>query len=138
MDVQRSTVASPGGGDLAVFERGVPGDANRTILCVHGWPDCHEVWDLVADRLAAAGDHVVTFDVRGVGASTPATVRRPYRITEMAADIDAVIASTSPARPVHLVGHDWGGAEGWEYVLSDASEGRVATYTSMSGPSLEH
>lgn len=123
---------------LAVFERGTARPDRPTVVMVHGWPDCHEVWDLVADRLHDAGHHVVTFDVRGVGASTPALVRRPYALEEMAADIDAVVDAVSPDRPVHLVGHDWGGVEGWEYVTSDACDGRVETFTTLSGPNLDH
>lgn len=123
---------------LAVYERGEPTADNRTVVMAHGWPDSHEVWDLVADRLAAAGDHVVTFDMRGVGESTEAMVPKPYELPKVAADIDAVVTATSPDRPVHLVGHDWGGVIGWEYVTGDACVGKVATFTTVSGPNLDH
>ncbi len=128
---------------LAVFERGESTPDRPTVVMVHGWPDSHEVWDLVADRLHAgsegeAGFHVVTFDVRGVGESTPAMVHKPYALDKMAADIGAVIDAVSPGRPVHLVGHDWGGVEGWEFVTSDAYDGKVETFTTVSGPNLDH
>lgn len=135
--MRRSTVVS-GTAALAVHERGEPSTDAATLVMVHGWPDSHAVWDLVAERLADDGFHVVTFDVRGVGASTPALVRRPYALDEMAADIGAVIEAVSPDRPVHLVGHDWGGVEGWEYVSTGACLGRVATFTTLSGPNLDH
>jgi pimeloyl-ACP methyl ester carboxylesterase len=44
----------------------------------------------------------------------------------------------SPDRPVHLVGHDWGSIQGWEAATSDALLGRLASYTSISGPPLDH
>lgn len=135
--MRRTTVAS-GTAELAVFERGAATPDNDSVVLVHGWPDSHAVWDLVADRLAARGHHVVSFDVRGVGASGPAMTHRPYRLTEMAADIDRVVAATCPDRAVHLVGHDWGGVEGWEYVSTDACLGRVSTFTTVSGPNLDH
>ena len=135
--VRRSTVLSKGAA-LAVYERNEPTADNQTLVMVHGWPDTHAVWDLVADRIAASGHHVVTFDVRGVGASTAAPVPRPYLLTHMAADITSVIEAVSPDRRVHLVGHDWGGVEGWERVAEPDAAGRVATFTTVSGPNLDH
>ena len=39
---------------------------------------------------------------------------------------------------VHLVGHDWGSLQGWEAVTTDHMAGRIASFTSMSGPCLDH
>ncbi len=135
--MKRSTVVS-GTAALAVFARGEPVPDRPTVVMVHGWPDSHEVWDLVADRLHTDGFHVVTFDVRGVGESTAALVHRPYTLDKMAADVGAVIDAVSPDRRVHLVGHDWGGVEGWEYVASAENAARVETFTTVSGPNLDH
>jgi pimeloyl-ACP methyl ester carboxylesterase len=122
---------------LRVHERGSAGDGRPTLVFTHGWPDDHDVWGLVADRLEDRF-HVVAFDVRGVGGSTPALTHKPFTLDKLAADIDAVIAAVSPDRPVHLVGHDWGAVQGWEVVQTPAFAERIASFTSLSGPCLDH
>lgn len=64
-----ATVTASDGVRLAVHEH--PGPAGApVILCVHGFPDDHRVWDRAAARLAAQGRfRVVTYDVRGSGGS---------------------------------------------------------------------
>ena len=122
---------------LQVYERGRASDDRPTILFTHGWPDDHTVWSLVADRLEDRY-HLVSFDVRGVGGSTAAVVHRPFTLDKLAADIDAVVATVSPDRRVHLVGHDWGAVQGWEVVQTPAFAERIASFTSVSGPCLDH
>lgn len=134
----KQSIVISGTAALAVFERGDPGGDRPAIVMVHGWPDSHEVWDPVADRLAEAGNHVVTFDVRGVGGSTAAMEYKPYAIDKMVADIASVIRATSPGRPVHLVGHDWGGVQGWELASDPAHCDLIETFTTVSGPNLDH
>ncbi len=119
------------GVELAVHERG----DGPTVLLVHGYPDTHAVWDGVAERLSARF-HVVTYDVRGAGASGRPAGREAYRLTHLVADMRAVIDAVSPGTPVHLAGHDWGSIQSWEAVC--AMPDRFASFTSMSGPCLEH
>lgn len=122
---------------LAVYERGKPGPDRATVVLAHGWPDSHAVWDLVADRLADRF-HVVSYDMRGVGRSAPALTPKPYTLDKLAADLDAVVTAVSPDRPVHLVGHDWGSVTGWEHLMTRAYDGHLASFTSLSGPNLDH
>lgn len=121
--------------DLAVFERGVEGAP--TIVLVHGYPDSHVVWDRVAAVLARTF-HVVAYDVRGAGASSTPASRDGYRIEELAADLRAVIDATSGDRPAHVVAHDWGSIQSWEAVTEERIAPRIASFTSISGPCLDH
>ena len=123
------------GVELAVFERGDP--ANPTVLLVHGFPDTHEMWDLVAGRLAERF-HVVAYDVRGAGASSAPRPTREYRMDLLLEDLAAVIDATAPGEQIHLVGHDWGSMQGWDAVCHPILEKRFASYTSMGAPALDH
>lgn len=136
-EIRERTVLS-GTSALAVYERGEAGPGRPTIVLAHGWPDSAAMWGPLADRLAASGNHVVTFDARGIGRSTPALVHRPYAIDRMADDIDAVARAVSPDRPAHLVGHDWGSVQMWEYVADPQRRPWAASFTSISGPCLDH
>ncbi|MER5883830.1 SDR family oxidoreductase [Streptomyces sp. NPDC001941] len=125
-----------GGIELCVVEMG---DADRpTVVLVHGYPDSKEVWSEVAARLAE-DFHVVLYDVRGHGRSTaPAPLRGGFTLEKLTDDFLAVVDAVSPDRPVHLVGHDWGSVQSWEFATVERTEGRIASFTSMSGPSLDH
>lgn len=125
-----------GGIELCVAELGDP--AQPTVVLVHGYPDSKEVWSEVATRLAEHF-HVVLYDVRGHGRSTaPQPLRGGFTLEKLTDDFLAVVDAVSPDRPVHLVGHDWGSVQSWEFVTVTRTQGRIASFTSMSGPSLDH
>ncbi|MFD5188333.1 SDR family oxidoreductase [Streptomyces sp. NPDC058357] len=125
-----------GGIDLCVVELGERG--RPTVVLVHGYPDSKEVWTDVARQLADQW-HVVLYDVRGHGRSTaPKPLRGGFTLEKLTDDFLAVADAVSPDRPVHLVGHDWGSVQAWEFVTVKRTEGRIASFTSMSGPSLDH
>ncbi|MFS4091777.1 SDR family oxidoreductase [Streptomyces sp. AF1A] len=125
-----------GGIELCVAELGDPG--RPTVVLVHGYPDSKEVWSEVAARLADRF-HVVLYDVRGHGRSTaPRPLRGGFTLAKLTDDFLAVVDAVSPDRPVHLVGHDWGSVQSWEFVTVGRTKGRIASFTSMSGPSLDH
>ncbi|WP_328763201.1 MULTISPECIES: SDR family oxidoreductase [unclassified Streptomyces] len=132
----RERRVSTGGIELCVVELG---EADRpTVVLVHGYPDSKEVWSEVAQRLAARF-HVVLYDVRGHGrSSAPVPLRGGFTLEKLTDDFLAVADAVSPDRPVHLVGHDWGSVQGWEFATVARTEGRIASFTSMSGPSLDH
>ncbi|MEU1404216.1 SDR family oxidoreductase [Streptomyces sp. NPDC005728] len=125
-----------GGVELCVAELGDP--EQPTVVLVHGYPDSKEVWSEVAVRLADRF-HVVLYDVRGHGRSTaPQPLRGGFTLAKLTDDFLAVADAVSPDRPVHVVGHDWGSVQSWEFVTVGRTEGRIASFTSMSGPSLDH
>lgn len=131
------------GVSLAVYEHG-PGMAGMggangeaTVLVVHGYPDDHTVWDGVVAELARRY-HVVSYDVRGAGASGEPEKREGYRLEQLTRDLVTVADAVSPGRPIHLLGHDWGSIQCWHAVTDSGLAGRFASFTSISGPSLDH
>lgn len=123
------------GVSLAVTEAGDP--QAPPVVLIHGYPDTAAVWAPVMARLADRF-HVIAYDVRGAGGSDAPRGRAAYRIDRLAADFAAVCAALAPDRPVHLVGHDWGGIQGWEFATSPPLRGRIASFTSIAGPALGH
>lgn len=131
------------GVELAVREQGEPGPDRPTVVLVHGYPDEQSMWDPVAALLVAAGLHVVTYDVRGAGASGVPDGVAGYRTERLVDDLAAVLDATLPSDTrAHLVGHDWGSVQLWDAVVAEADDprlrGRIASFTSISGPSLDH
>ncbi|MGH3866250.1 MAG: SDR family oxidoreductase [Pseudonocardiaceae bacterium] len=120
---------------LRVHESGARGAP--TVVCVHGYPDDHTLWDGVAAELAPHY-HLVCYDVRGAGQSGKPRERRAYRLDQLAQDLAAVVDAVSPDRPVHLLAHDWGAIQAWHALTGHWLSGRVASYTSISGPCLDH
>lgn len=139
LDWQRSTVRSAGV-DLAVFEAtasSTVSDDRPVLVLVHGWPDTHEVWRDVAADLA--GDlRVVTYDTRGFGASGRPREVSAYRIETLADDLYAVAAAVNPGGKVHVVAHDWGSIQSWEAMSRPAAADAFASFTTISGPCLDH
>ena len=126
---------------LSVTEYGDRGSATHALL-VHGFPDDQRMWEPVVEELPPEW-HVVTYDVRGAGRSTAPAGRAAYRTSQLVEDLIAVLDATVPAgQRVHLVAHDWGSVAGWDVLAAETwdprLEGRVASYTSASGPSLDH
>ncbi|GHF25540.1 hypothetical protein GCM10017786_69650 [Amycolatopsis deserti] len=128
-------VVSRDGTRIAVAEAGDP--VAPTVVCVHGYPDDRSVWDGVVARLADRF-HVVTYDVRGAGESDRPSRRAAYALDRLAEDLAAVLDEVSPDRPAHLLAHDWGSIQSWHAVTTDGLRGRIASFTSISGPSLDH
>ena len=130
----RRTVRS-NGVELAVVEAG---ERRRpTVVFVHGYPDTKELWDEVLERLGRRY-HLVAYDVRGAGESSRPRGTAAYDLARLGDDLEAVIAVVSPERPVHLVGHDWGALQGWEFVTLERFRGKLASFTAVAGPPLEH
>jgi pimeloyl-ACP methyl ester carboxylesterase len=127
-------VTSTDGVRIAVHEYGDP--QGPVLVAVHGFPDNHHVWDGLAAELSDF--RVVAYDVRGAGESDKPAGRAAYRMERLADDLAAVLDAVSPDAPVHLLGHDWGSIQLWQPLSEPRFAGRVATFTSISGPSFDH
>ena len=127
-------VTSTDGVRIAVHESGNP--TGLVLVAVHGFPDNHHVWDGVAEELADF--RVVAYDVRGAGESDKPAGRSAYRIDRLRDDLVAVLDAVSPDQPVHLLGHDWGSIQLWQPLREPQIARRVATFTSISGPSPDY
>lgn len=134
LEPQRITVQGDGV-RLATYQWG--NAKEPTLLLVHGYPDSHEVW-LPLVRELAADYRIIAYDVRGAGASEVPPRIRDYRLPRLANDLEAVIRALSPDRRVHLVAHDWGSIQSWEAVTEPRIQPLLASYTSISGPCLDH
>ncbi|MGC4935129.1 SDR family oxidoreductase [Gordonia sp. DT30] len=137
-------IVRSGAVELAVFEatRHVDGPETSsgadlpTVLLVHGWPDTHVVWDDVAADLSRDA-RVFAYDTRGMGDSNRPQPVSAYRIENLADDLFAVADAIAPDTRVHVVAHDWGSIQSWEAVSRSGAHTRIASFTSISGPSLD-
>ncbi|WP_370759807.1 alpha/beta fold hydrolase [Mycolicibacter arupensis] len=88
-----------------------PSDGPVVVL-LHGFPQRNDSWNTVIDRLTAAGYRCLAPNQRGYSPGARPPRRRDYRMSELVADVGALIEA-SGAHRVHLVGHDWGAAVAW-------------------------
>ncbi|OBB85648.1 short chain dehydrogenase [Mycobacterium colombiense] len=132
-----STITASDGVTLAVHRYTDIDPARPTILAIHGFPDNHHVWDGVAHELAGKPYNVVAYDVRGAGESSRPAKRSGYLFAQLVSDIGAVIDCLGVG-PVHLLAHDWGSIQAWAAVTDDSVMGKVASFTSISGPHLNY
>jgi pimeloyl-ACP methyl ester carboxylesterase len=117
-------------------------DAGTHLLLVHGFPDDQRMWEPVVESLPPQW-HVITYDVRGSGQSSRPRGRASYRTSLLVEDLIAVLdASLPPGERVHIAAHDWGSTACWDVLAAETwdprLEGRIASYTSCSGPPLDH
>jgi pimeloyl-ACP methyl ester carboxylesterase len=85
-----------------------------TVLFVHGFPSFWYAW---ADQLEAFRGcrRVIAIDAPGSGLSARPVSDDGYRVANLAARLDRLIAKVAPNERITLVGHDWGGALAWSY-----------------------
>ncbi|KFZ76762.1 short-chain dehydrogenase [Amycolatopsis sp. MJM2582] len=120
---------------LSVRVTGV--DDAPTVVLVHGYPDNGSMWDGIA-ALLERRYRVVVYDVRGAGRSDKPSGRTSYKLDQLSDDLAAIVDEVQPEGKVHLLAHDWGSIQTWHSVTGDRLRGRLASFTSISGPSLDH
>ena len=93
--------------------------SGKPVILLHGFPETHRSWDLQVPALVAASYRAVTPDLRGYGETD--RPRSGYDLETLAGDIIELIDALGGG-PVHLVGHDWGGAIAWHLATHHAKK----------------
>lgn len=109
-------------------------DDGETVLLLHGFPQHAGEWDRVVPALHRAGFRTVAPDQRGYSPGARPAETEAYRMSECVADALAILDRTADARPVHVVGHDWGAVVGWHLAALHAE--RLRTFTAVSIPHI--
>lgn len=107
------------------------------LVLVHGYPDNQEVWEPIIEQLITEF-YIVTYDVRGAGQSSVAKRVRDYALPRLSLDLECVVNELLPNRNFHLAAHDWGSIQTWESVTEAKFKDRILSYTTISGPCLDH
>ncbi|MDQ6818368.1 MAG: alpha/beta fold hydrolase [Actinomycetota bacterium] len=134
VDRIRPRTVQSGNVRIAALEGGDP--AEPTVVLLHGYPDTKELWTGVLGRLSRRF-HVVAYDVRGAGGSSAPRGAAEYDLVRLGDDLLAVVRELCPNRSVHIVGHDWGAIQAWEFASGPRFEAVLASVTAIAGPSLD-
>lgn len=114
-----------------VIDQG-PSDGEVVVL-LHGWPQLNTCWNEVMTHLNEAGHRTIAPNQRGFAMGARPRGRYAYRMSELVADIQALIAEID--QPIHLVGHDWGAAIAWATAMEHPDKIRTLTAVSVPHPS---
>ncbi|EOQ62016.1 hypothetical protein F935_02791 [Acinetobacter calcoaceticus ANC 3811] len=112
-------------------------EKNTPLVLVHGYPDNQEVWESIIEHLIN-DFYIVTYDVRGAGLSSIPKRIRDYRLERLSLDLQEVVDELLPNRQFHMAAHDWGSIQSWESATEPKFKGRLLSYTTISGPCLDH
>lgn len=110
---------------------------NPALVLVHGYPDNQDVWERVIPHLVDTF-FVLTYDVRGAGQSSVPKRVKDYRLAQLSSDLESVTQAVLGNRSFHLAAHDWGSIQSWESVTEPKFRGRILSYSTISGPCLDH
>lgn len=94
------------------------GDPGRPVMMfLHGFPEAAFVWDGLLEHFARPENGAyfcIAPNLRGFEQSSAPADPAAYRPKHLVQDIAALVAHTSPGKPLAaLVAHDWGGAVAW-------------------------
>ncbi|HET6531128.1 MAG TPA: alpha/beta fold hydrolase [Actinoplanes sp.] len=103
----------------------------QPVLLLHGFPQDHREFDLIAPRLHEKGLRTYAYDQRGYAPGARPAEVGAYRLSEPTRDAVAVLDALGLAS-AHVVGHDWGAHVGWRLAAEHAD--RVRTLTAISVP----
>jgi pimeloyl-ACP methyl ester carboxylesterase len=118
----------------SVFDGVVAGPSDgQPVLCLHGFPQTHRSWSPQLAALAEAGYRVLAPDQRGYSPRARPWSIDAYRSGELVGDVLGFIGWLGGG-PVHLVGHDWGGAVAWQVAARHPQRLRSLTVVSTPHP----
>ena len=135
MEMQTQWVDTTDQQRLCVRTYGQP--TQPALVLVHGYPDHQAVWEPVIHYLIQ-NYFIVTYDVRGAGESSIPKKISDYRLARLSQDLEEVVNKVLPNRAFHLAAHDWGSIQSWESVTDFRFKGRILSYSTLSGPCLDH
>jgi pimeloyl-ACP methyl ester carboxylesterase len=107
-----------------------PDDGDLVVL-LHGFPQTSWSWHEQIPVLAAAGYRVAAPDQRGYSPRARPEPVEAYTRDALVGDVLALASALGHDR-FHLVGHDWGGAIGWQ--VAGRRGDRLLSYTSITTP----
>ncbi len=112
------------GTSIAYQERGQPAGSSRPVVFLHGNPTSSYLWRNVIPHVEG-GARCLAPDLVGMGYSGPSATEGPERYTfaDHARYLDAWFDALGLEKVV-LVGHDWGGALGFDWAARN--QDRVA------------
>jgi pimeloyl-ACP methyl ester carboxylesterase len=99
------------------------------VLLVHGFPDSGRLWRNQVGPIVDAGFTAIVPDLRGMGRSERPEGVGAYRLTNVVADLVAVLDAHGAER-AHVIGHDWGAAVSW--LLAAFLPDRVLSLAALS------
>ncbi|MFZ2510953.1 MAG: alpha/beta fold hydrolase [Gordonia sp. (in: high G+C Gram-positive bacteria)] len=93
------------------FQAETAGDQTSPVLLLHGFPQDSTAWADVMRILADRGYGSVAPDLRGYSPGQQALPRSAYSVPTLVDDVVGILETYG--RPLHVVGHDWGGSLLW-------------------------
>ncbi|MET0447092.1 MAG: alpha/beta fold hydrolase, partial [Aeromicrobium sp.] len=102
------------------------------VVLLHGFPQRATSWEAVSAHLHSQGLRTYALDQRGYSPGARPPSRFAYGITELVADVQALIDEIGT--PVHLVGHDWGSAVAWAVAATHPASLQSLTAVSVAHP----
>lgn len=99
------------------------------LMLVHGFPDSGHVWRQQIGPLVNAGFRVIVPDLRGCGQSAAPLAVDQYRIDTLIEDLKQILDELN-LNEVGLIGHDWGAALCWFFLMTHPD--RVSRYAALS------
>lgn len=106
-------------------------DDGELVVLLHGFPQTSWSWHEQIPALAAAGYRVAAPDQRGYSPGARPEPVAAYERDALVGDVLALASRLGRDR-FHLVGHDWGGAVGWQ--VAGRHGHRLLSYTSITTP----